>query len=66
MKKIVARINFTLNGTPYIKGDEIDAKDINVIKKLNEKGFIEPLDYKELILIERELTNKTIKNKEEL
>lgn len=65
MKKIIAKIDFKLNETPYIKGDEIDIKDINVIKKLNEKGFIEPLDYKELILIERELNNKS-KIKEEL
>ena len=39
--------------------DEInDIKDINVIKKINEKGFIEPLEYKDLVLIERELKNK--------
>ena len=58
MKKLVARINFSINGKNYIVGDELDIKDINSIKKLNEKGFIEPLDYKDLVMIERELTKK--------
>ena len=61
MKKIIAKKDFILNGTPYIKGDEINIKDIEIIKKINEKGFIEPLEFKDLVLIERE-----IKNKEEL
>lgn len=58
MKKLVAKINFSINGKNYIVGDELDIKDINSIKKLNEKGFIEPLDYKDLVIIERELTKK--------
>ena len=58
MKKIIAKIDFGLNGKPYIVGDEIETKDINVIRKLNEKGFIEPLSYKDLVIIERELTKK--------
>ena len=58
MKKIVAKIDFGLNGKYYIVGDEIETNDINVIKKLNEKGFIEPLNYKDLVIIEREITKK--------
>lgn len=58
MKKVIAKIDFSLNNTNYIIGDEIDVKDINVIRKLNEKGFIEPLEYKDLVLIERELNKK--------
>ncbi len=66
MKKIVAKMDFTLNGVPYIKGDEMDVKDIDIVKKLNEKGFIEPLEYRDLVLLQRELENKNKKNKEEL
>lgn len=58
MKKIIAKIDFILNGVSYIKGDEIEIKDINIIKKINEKGFIEPLNYRDLVLIERELNKE--------
>ena len=58
MKKIIAKKDFTLNGTPYIVGDEIKIKDIEAIRKLNEQGFIEPLEYRDLVLIERELKDK--------
>lgn len=61
MKKIIAKINFKLNDTSYIAGDEIKIDNINMIKKLNEKGLIEPLSYEDLVLIEREL--KENKNK---
>ena len=63
MKKIVAKIDFTANGNGYIKGDEIDGLTYEQIVKLNEKGFIEPLEYKDLVLIKRELDKN--KNKEE-
>lgn len=58
MKKIVAKKDFSINGNFYIIGDEIETKDFNVIVKLNEKGFIEPLDYKDLVIIKREITKK--------
>ena len=58
MKKIIAKKDFILNDKNYIVGDEVELKDINAIKKLNEKGFIEPLTYKDLVLIERELNDK--------
>ena len=58
MKKIIARVNFTLNGINYIKNDELKDLDYYQIAKLNEKGFIEPLKYEDLVLIKRELENK--------
>lgn len=63
MKKIIAKINFTVNGNDYIKGEEININNYKVLKKLNEMGYIEPLDYKDLVLIKRELEGKI--NKEE-
>ena len=55
MREIKAATDFALNGTPYIKGEEIKGLTIEVIAKLNEKGLIEPLTYKELVILEREL-----------
>lgn len=60
--KIVAKQNFTTNNENYIQGDEIKNLTYKQIVKLNEKGFIEPLSYKDLVLIKRELEKK----KEEL
>jgi hypothetical protein len=60
--KIIAKKDFTTNKVDYIKGDEIKNLTYNQIVKLNEKGFIEPLSYKDLVLIKRELEKK----KEEL
>ncbi len=62
MQKIIAKIDFIANDIEYIKGDEIKDLTYEQIVKLNEKGFIEPLEYKDLVLIKRELENK----KEEL
>jgi len=55
--KIIARIDFTSNLGEFIKGDEIHNLTYEQIVKLNEKGFIEPLTYKDLVLIKRELEN---------
>lgn len=55
MKEIIAKKDFTLNGKKYITGDKIEINDIKVISMLNEKGFIEPLSYKDLVIIEREI-----------
>ena len=63
MKKIIAKIDFTTNVGSYIAGDEITDLNYHQIVKLNEQGFIQPLEYKDLVLIERELKNK--KNKED-
>ena len=55
MTKVIAKIDFSANGVFYIKGDEITGLDYNQIVKLNEEGFIEPLSYRDLVLIKREL-----------
>lgn len=55
MKKIIAKIDFTANNKQYIVGDEINGLTFEQIVKLNELGFIEPLEYKDLVLIKREL-----------
>lgn len=64
MKKVIAKINFTANNKMYIAGDEITGLTYEQIVKLNENGFIEPLDYKDLVLIERELKNKKVVKEE--
>ena len=56
--KIIAKIDFTSNIGDYIKGEEIKNLTYNQITKLNELGFIEPLNNKDLILIKRELNQK--------
>ena len=62
MKKIIAKKDFEANGVFYIKGDEVKTRNYDAIVKLNEKGFIEPLDYKDLVLIKRELEGKEVNN----
>lgn len=57
MKKIIVVKEFTASGKDYIVGDEILTKNYEAIVKLNEKGFIEPLTHKDLVLIKRELDN---------
>lgn len=57
MKKIIVIKDFTAGGVDYIAGDELKTNNYNSIVKLNEQGFIEPLSYKDLVLIKRELEN---------
>ena len=64
MKKIIAIKDFTANDTMYITGDELKGLNYEQIVKLNEKGFIEPLNFKDLVLIKRELENN-VKEEEE-
>lgn len=61
MKKVIASKDFSTNIGNFIKGDEIDNLTYEQIVKLNEKGFIEPLTFKDLVIIKRELDEK--KNK---
>lgn len=55
MKKIIAKKDFTIDGKFFIKDEPIEVNDIETIRKLNEKGFIYPLELKDLIILEREL-----------
>ena len=57
MKKIIAKKDFTIDGEIFIKDEPVEIKDIETIKKLNEKGFIYPLNLKEIVFLERELKN---------
>lgn len=63
MKKIIAKKDFEINGDFFIKDEPVEIKDIKIIRKLNEKGFIYPLELKDLIILEREL-NKNKKEEE--
>lgn len=56
--KIIAKKDFTSNIGDFIKGDELNNLTYEQIVKLNEEGLIEPLTYKDLVLIKRKLENK--------
>lgn len=66
MKPIKCIKDFTYNEKYYFKNDIIEPTKDNfeMIKKLNEKGFIEPLTLKELFEI-KETINKSKFKKEE-
>lgn len=46
--KPIAKIDCKINDTYYTKGEEIKVENIEQLKKLNERGFIEPLSQKEI------------------
>lgn len=56
--KIIVKKDFTSNIGNFIKGDELNDLTYEQIVKLNEEGLIEPLTYKDLVLIKRELEKK--------
>lgn len=58
MKPIKAKKDFTLNDIEYFANDIVETDNISDIIRLNEKGFIEPLTRKEIVLIQRELSQK--------
>ena len=57
MKKIIAIKDFVVGNEVFIAGDEVKTKSYEAIVKLNEQGLIEPLTFKDLVLIKRELDN---------
>lgn len=57
MIKIIAKKDFTRSGEYVFVGDEIKANDISEIVRLNEKGFIEPLTFKDIVQLKKELEN---------
>lgn len=57
MKKIIAKKDFTIDDDTYLVGEEVVIDNIETIIKLNEKGFIEPLDFKELSILKRQFKN---------
>ena len=64
-KKVIAVKDFNANGIFYFAGDELKGLSFEQILKLNEKGFIEPLDLKDIVLISRENNNKNLKEEKE-
>lgn len=62
--KIIAKKDFSIQGKDYIEKDEINNVSYEQIILLNEKGFIEPLSNRELILIKREIENSKIKKED--
>ena len=54
MKKLIAKKDFSIDGKFFIKDEPVEIRNIDTIKKLNEKGFIHPLELKDLIILERE------------
>jgi hypothetical protein len=54
MKKLIAKKDFSIDGEFFIKDEPVEIRNIDTIKKLNEKGFIYPLELKDLIVLERE------------
>jgi hypothetical protein len=54
MKKLIAKKDFSIDGKFFIKDEPVEIRNIDTIKKLNEKGFIYPLELKDLIVLERE------------
>lgn len=58
--RIIAKTNFKVNDKEFIAGDEVKDFSYEQIVKLNELGFIEPLDYKSLVLIKRELEKEEL------
>ena len=66
MIKIIAKKDFTRNGEPIFAGDEVKVNSVEELVKLNEKGFIEPLTFKEIVQFKKELENpEKIKKEEE-
>jgi len=57
MKPILVCKTSQINDTYIVKGDEIKPtkENINMIIKLNELGFIEPLSLEEIIKLKREI-----------
>lgn len=43
MKSIIAKKDFTLRGKIYKKGQELKNIELDILLKLNEKGFINPI-----------------------
>lgn len=56
--KILASKNFIINNTRYLKGEEVKVDNIKQVHKLNELGYIEPLQYEELVKLERYFKDK--------
>ena len=68
MKRINVKVDCNIKNKKNVVGDEFkpQKKDMILLNRLNEKGFIEPLTKKELLEIFDSFNLKKEKKKEEL
>ena len=65
MKPIKAKVLCSYEGTWYEAGDEIKVETKEDLVKLNEKGFIEPLTFKDIQNFGKEEPKKIFRKEEE-
>ena len=65
MKPIKAKVLCSYKGTWYEAGDEINVETKEDLVKLNEKGFIEPLTFKDIQNFGKEELKKIFIKEEE-
>ena len=65
MKPIKAKVLCSYKGTWYVAGDEIKVETKEDLVKLNEKGFIEPLTFKDIQNFGKEEPKKIFRKEEE-
>ena len=65
MKPIKAKVLCSYKGTWYEAGDEIKVETKEELVKLNEKGFIEPLTFKDIQNFGKEEPKKIFIKEEE-
>lgn len=65
MKPIKAKVLCSYKGTWYEAGDEINVETKEDLVRLNEKGFIEPLTFKDIQNFDKKEEPKKIFIKEE-
>lgn len=65
MKPTRAKILFSYKGTWYEKGEEVKIETKEDLVKLNEKGFIEPLTFKDIQNFGKEEPKKIFRKEEE-
>lgn len=65
MKQPIATRDFTLNNINYTKNDKVKVENMKDLIRLNEKGFIEPFDGKDIQEFKRELEKEKAKVKGE-
>ena len=65
MKPIKAKILCSYKGTWYEAGDEIKVETKEDLVRLNEKGFIEPLTFKDIQNFGKEEPKKIFRKEEE-
>lgn len=69
MEKITFKKDVFFNDGLYVKGETLavsEVKDLKSIWKLNEKGFIEPITYKEYLqILNKQYSSFKFKKEEE-